>query len=210
MIAEHRHLVTQGAKLVELRLDYINGQVNLKRLLGERPCPVVIAIRREADGGKWRGTEDERQMLLRAAIVDGVDYVDLEEDAAAAIRRYGKTKRIISHHDFRQTPDDLTAIYNRLAALDADVIKIATMANSPHDNLADAADGGGSKNSDRGRVHGRFGHALADFVRALRLAVHLCLVPSRAAHGAGAVELRPDDECLSITIRSTARRRSTA
>ena len=134
MIAEHRHLVTQGAKLVELRLDYINGQVNLKRLLGERPCPVVIAIRREADGGKWRGTEDERQMMLRAAIVDGVDYVDLEEDAAAAIRRYGKTKRIISHHDFRQTPEDLTAIYNRLAALDADVIKIATMANSPHDN----------------------------------------------------------------------------
>ncbi len=135
MIAEHRHLVTQGAKLVELRLDYINGQVNLKRLLAERPCPVVIAIRREADGGKWRGTEDERQMLLRAAIVDGVDYVDLEEDAAVAIRRYGKTKRIISHHDFRQTPDDLTGLYNRLAALDADVIKIATMANSPQDNL---------------------------------------------------------------------------
>ena len=135
MIAEHRHLVTQGAKLVELRLDYIIGQVNLKRLLAERPCPVVIAIRREADGGKWRGTEDERQMLLRAAIVDGVDYVDLEEDAAAAIRRYGKTKRIVSHHDFRQTPEDLTSIYDRLAALDADVIKIATMANSPQDNL---------------------------------------------------------------------------
>ena len=35
MIAEHRHLVSQGAKLVELRLDYINGQLNLKRLLAE-------------------------------------------------------------------------------------------------------------------------------------------------------------------------------
>ena len=33
VIAEHRHLVEQGAKLVELRLDYINGEVNIKRLI---------------------------------------------------------------------------------------------------------------------------------------------------------------------------------
>jgi 3-dehydroquinate dehydratase/shikimate dehydrogenase len=135
MIAEHRHLVTQGAKLVELRLDYINGQINLKRLCTERPCPVVITIRREIDGGKWRGSEDERQMIMRQAIVDGVDYIDLEEDVAKAIRRYGKTKRIVSYHDFRHTPEDLGAIHARLAALDADVVKLACMANSPHDNL---------------------------------------------------------------------------
>ena len=69
MIAEHRHLVSQGAKLVELRLDYINGDVNLKRLLTERPCPTIVTIRREVDGGKWKGTEEQRQMLMRAAIV---------------------------------------------------------------------------------------------------------------------------------------------
>jgi len=135
MIAEHAHLVSQGAKLVELRLDYINGQINLKRLITERPCPVIITIRREVDGGKWRAAEEERQMLLRAAIVDGVDYVDLEEDVAKSIRRYGKTKRILSYHDFRQTPDDLAAVHARLAALDPDIVKLATMANSPHDNL---------------------------------------------------------------------------
>jgi 3-dehydroquinate dehydratase / shikimate dehydrogenase len=135
MIAEHRHLVSQGAKLVELRLDYINGKVNLKRLMNERPCPIIMTIRRDVDGGKWKGTEQERHMLLRAAIVDGVDYIDLEEDAAKEIRRYGKTKRIVSYHDFRHTPDDLGAIHARLAALDPDVVKIATIANSPHDNL---------------------------------------------------------------------------
>lgn len=135
MIAEHRHLVSQGAKLVELRLDYINGKINLKRLMAERPGPMIMTIRRDVDGGKWRGTEQERHMLLRAAIVDGVDYIDLEEDAAKAIPRYGKTKRIVSYHDFRQTPDDLAAVHARLAALDPDIVKIATMANSPHDNL---------------------------------------------------------------------------
>lgn len=135
MIAEHRHLVSQGAKLVELRLDYINGKINLKRLMAERPSPIIMTIRRDIDGGKWRGTEQERHMLLRAAIVDGVDYIDLEEDTAKEIRRYGKTKRIISYHDFRQTPEDLAAIHARLAALDPDVVKIATIANSPQDNL---------------------------------------------------------------------------
>ena len=90
MIAEHRHLVEQGAQLVELRLDYINGEVNLKRLIHERPCPVVIACRRPRDGGKWSGTEEQRLLLLRTAIAEGVEYVNLEEDVAgvgAAVRQ---------------------------------------------------------------------------------------------------------------------------
>ncbi len=135
MIAEHRHLVEQGAKLVELRLDYISGEVNLKRLLVDRPSPVVVTCRRERDGGKWAGTEEQRQMLLRSAIAEGVDYIDLEDDVAGQIPRYGKTKRIISLHDYRKTPDNLEEIHARLAELDADIVKLATMANSAHDNL---------------------------------------------------------------------------
>ncbi len=135
VIAEHRHLVEQGAKLVELRIDYIDGQVNLKRLLVDRPCPVVVTCRREKDGGKFAGTEAARQMLLRTAVAEGVEYVDLEEDIATTIPRYGKTKRIISLHDFRKMPEDLEAIHARLATLDADIVKLAVTANQPHDNL---------------------------------------------------------------------------
>ena len=135
MIAEHRHLVESGAKLVELRLDWINGDVNLKRLLTDRPCPVIVACRREADGGKWTGGEPQRLMLLRTAIAEGVEYIDLEEDVAGSIPRFGKTKRIVSYHNFRKTPDDLQEIHDRLSTLDPDVVKIATMANHPHDNL---------------------------------------------------------------------------
>ena len=135
VIAEHKHLVEKGAKLVELRLDYINGTVNLKRLIGERPCPVVITCRREKDGGKWTGTEEERVTLLRSAIAEGVEYVDLEEDIAGDIPRFGKTKRIVSYHDFNATPDDLEALHSRMASLDADVVKIACMGHSTGDNL---------------------------------------------------------------------------
>jgi 3-dehydroquinate dehydratase/shikimate dehydrogenase len=135
VIAEHAHLVEQGAQLVELRLDYIAGEVNLKRLLDHRPGPVIISCRRQCDGGKWSGTEAERMVLLRSAIAEGVEYVDLEEDVADSVPRYGKTKRIVSLHDFAKTPEDLAEVHQRLAAKNADVVKLATMANNPHDNV---------------------------------------------------------------------------
>jgi 3-dehydroquinate dehydratase / shikimate dehydrogenase len=135
MVAEHKHLVEQGARLVELRLDYINGEINIKRLIADRPCPVVITCRRPADGGKYQGPEEERLLLLRTAIAEGVEYVDMEEDIAGKIPRFGKTKRIISHHNFRRTPENLPEIHRRLCALEPDIVKISTMANHPRDNL---------------------------------------------------------------------------
>jgi 3-dehydroquinate dehydratase/shikimate dehydrogenase len=95
----------------------------------------VITVRREQDGGKYTGDEEARIRLLREAIVSGVEYVDLEDDIAGQIPRYGKTKRIISYHSFRNTPDNLRELHGRMKALDADIVKIATMANQPHDNL---------------------------------------------------------------------------
>jgi len=135
MLAEHQHLAEQGAELVELRVDYIARQVQLKRLLADRPCPTIITCRRKSDHGKWEGDENSRLMLLRSAIVEGVEYVDLEDDIAGKIPRYGPTKRIISLHNFRETPDDLDEVYRRLCDLDPDIVKIATMAHSPSDNL---------------------------------------------------------------------------
>jgi 3-dehydroquinate dehydratase/shikimate dehydrogenase len=135
VLAECEHLVEQGARLIELRLDYIRRQVDLKRLLANRKCPMIVTCRRAAEQGNWEGSEESRLMLLRAAIAEGVDYVDLEEDIAGSIPRYGKTKRIVSMHDFRCTPENLEEIHARLAGLDADIVKMATMANEPHDNV---------------------------------------------------------------------------
>lgn len=136
MVEEHRALAARGAPLVELRLDWLRNLPDLSRLLAERPTPVIVTIRRPPDGGRWRGTEEQRRMLLRQAIVQEVEYVDLEEDLAGVIKRFGKTKRIVSHHDFVQTPDDLEDIHERLAKLDPDIIKIVTMARTPADNVA--------------------------------------------------------------------------
>ena len=135
VIAEHKFLADNGIRLVELRLDYIQGNVQVKRLLRDRPCAAIATCRRPADGGHWTGTEEARQLVLRTAIVEGIEWVDLEDDVAGQVRRYGSTKRIVSHHDFRETPPDLGGLQRRLADLDADIVKIATMANHPSDNL---------------------------------------------------------------------------
>src|SRR4051812_9281993 len=120
MVAEHQALAQRGAELVELRLDWLSHLPSLSRLIKERPTPIVVTIRRGQDKGLWKGNEEQRQTILREAIADGVEYVDLEEDTAGQIRRYGKTKRIISHHDFEQTPikEELEAIHARLCKLD--------------------------------------------------------------------------------------------
>lgn len=135
ILAEHAQLVEDGAELVELRLDYIRTAVNLKRLTGDRPGPVVITCRRREDGGMWSGTKEARQVLLRSAIASGVEYVDLEEDLASVIPRFGSTKRIVSYHNFRETPGNIESVYDRMLQLDADILKIVAMANSPSDNL---------------------------------------------------------------------------
>lgn len=135
MIAEHKYLSEQGAKLVELRVDYIGRSIDLSRLLKDRPTPVVVTARRQSDGGRWMKSESERLMLLRSVIASGVEYVDLESDIADQIPRYGKTKRIISLHNMEETPDNLEEIHADLSRHDPDIVKIATMANSFSDNV---------------------------------------------------------------------------
>ncbi len=135
MLAEYEFLAGNGIKLIELRLDYIRRPVDMTRLLENRDSEIIITCRRPEEGGRWMRSEEDRLVLLRTAIANGVDYVDLEFDIAEKIPRYGKTKRIISYHNFSETPKDLEKIHRKLQKYDADVIKIATLANNPLDNL---------------------------------------------------------------------------
>jgi 3-dehydroquinate dehydratase/shikimate dehydrogenase len=119
-----------GVDLVELRIDCLRRDADLKRILKDRPTPLVFTIRRGLDGGLWRGNEEKRQQLLREAIALGVDYVDLEQDIADKIRRFGKTKRIVSYHNFKTTPVDIQDIAEKCEELDPDIVKIATSAST--------------------------------------------------------------------------------
>ncbi len=76
-----------------------------------------------AGGGDY--SEEQRLTLLRTAIAQGAEYVDLEWDVALQVRRYGATKRVVSYHNFQETPANLPAIWEKMRAL------IRTSSRSP-------------------------------------------------------------------------------
>jgi 3-dehydroquinate dehydratase/shikimate dehydrogenase len=134
IVAELQEAVKRGAKFIELRLDFLAKAVEFKRLTPYKQCPWVATLRRPADGGRYTGTENERQMILRQAIVSGAfEWVDLETDIASSIPRYGSVKRIISYHNLSETPATLEEIYEGMLKQDGDVYKIAVAAQRPED-----------------------------------------------------------------------------
>ncbi len=133
--AEIQEAARLGAKMLEIRLDYIAHSPDFKRLIENKPCPIVATLRRHEDGGRWTGTEEERHMLLRQCVVGGFDWIDLETDIADAIPRFGPTKRIVSYHNLENVPDNLDEIYAKMCKQDADVLKLSVTAQQPADNL---------------------------------------------------------------------------
>ena len=143
-LADAHHDMAEASKvadIIELRIDYIKD-VDLKRLLEKRTKPVIVTNRPVREGGKFNGSEEERIALLKLAIRLQADYVDIEHDSIQHISRgtvhrapAGKTKLIVSYHNFRETPSDLTDIYKRLSQSGADIVKIVTHANNITDNV---------------------------------------------------------------------------
>jgi 3-dehydroquinate dehydratase/shikimate dehydrogenase len=132
--AELQEAVKRGGKFIELRLDFLAKAVEFKRMTPYKQCPWVATLRRPADGGRFPGTEAERQTVLRQAIVStAFEWVDLEHDVAKTIPRFGPVKRIVSYHNLVETPDNLEDIYADMLKLDGDVYKLAVMAQTPAD-----------------------------------------------------------------------------
>ena len=125
MIAEQERLAEEGVKLIELRLDFLRREPDLKRLIPVRPCATVITVRRQQDGGLWRESEEQRLTLLRSAIVAEPEFVDIEVDVADQIPPFGKTRRIISYHNLDSMPVNLDELHRTMSAKKPYFIKIA-------------------------------------------------------------------------------------
>lgn len=134
-MAQEMAVAAEQADVVELRMDYAPG-ADLRRLLKDRPRPVIVTYRAKRQGGMFEGPEEDRLRLVQKAVDLGAEYVDIELDAAARIRRNPKTRLIVSHHDFERTPSDLGRLHADIVAAGADIVKIATMATDIRDNLA--------------------------------------------------------------------------
>ncbi|MCR4290703.1 MAG: shikimate dehydrogenase [Candidatus Scalindua sp.] len=132
-------LASKYADIVELRIDYIpelqNALTCIEKILQSKTKPVIITNRPEREGGKFNGSEQDRLHLLQKAIDLGADYVDIEYDSIEQITRRNSSKIIISHHNFKETPHNLSKIYNDICQHKPDIVKIVTYANDITDNI---------------------------------------------------------------------------
>ena len=115
MQAEIQQAAKHGARLIELRLDFLAQAAGFQAAAGRQAMSDDRHRRRTCDGGRLAGTEEDRLVLLRQAIVAGFDWVDLESDIIDKIPRFGKVKRIVSYHNLREVPSDLEDIYRKCA-----------------------------------------------------------------------------------------------
>lgn len=121
--------------LLEIRLDFID-KPDLPRILSARTRPVIVTNRPAREMGKFHGPETDRIALLETAADLGAAYIDIELDSASRLKRRGKSKLIVSYHNFESTPEDHEAVLGNLIRAGADIPKVATFATRIADNLA--------------------------------------------------------------------------
>jgi 3-dehydroquinate dehydratase / shikimate dehydrogenase len=134
----------EAADLVELRLDGVTD-LDVAAALAGRRCPVIVTCRPVWEGGRFSGTESERQAILERALELGADYVDVEWKAGfkTLLASHGN-RVVVSSHDFKGVPTDLAARVEAMRDSGAAIVKIAVTPRRLADTLPliEIAEGG--------------------------------------------------------------------
>lgn len=146
-------VVKKKADIAEWRADWYEdvfeeGKVlkllqQLRNLLKE--VPLLFTFRTAAEGGEKQIAPEAYKELLMGCVKSGqIDLIDIElfignDIVKDLIRQAEKNgvKVILSNHDFQETPDkeELVSRLKQMAALGADIPKIAVMPQSAADVL---------------------------------------------------------------------------
>ena len=125
---------------VEVRADLLDSPDAALELLARLPAGVraLFTIRLERQGGAFRGGDEERLALFRAALARGAVLVDVEWSSEAARALSAENAPlIISHHDFDSMFNDtqLEKLTRDATTLSPRAIKLIPTARSPRDGL---------------------------------------------------------------------------
>lgn len=136
----------RDSHFIEFRLDYLAKPLlalpKLKEFLADHGGITAIATcRREAGGGKFKGSVAAELDILNKAAASGFQVVDLELETAEALKQSEIEKLrahgvgiIISHHDFSVTKD-LDGVFRRILPFEPEFIKVVSTAKTLTDNV---------------------------------------------------------------------------
>lgn len=133
----------QWADLIEIRLDKLHhfDSHSISVIEDCASCPLIWTLRKESQGGDFRGSEEERFQLLQSFLHKMKPaFIDLEADTPENIiltlqKLAPKMHWIISWHDLSETPEDLESLYQKISRLPATYYKIATFARTTTDAI---------------------------------------------------------------------------
>jgi 3-dehydroquinate dehydratase/shikimate dehydrogenase len=123
------------ADMFEFRLDCLH-RPDLALLLARTKKPRIVTCRPRWEGGEFSGSEEARLELLLFAAFLGAEYIDYELEADYRkhfLRRRTGTKLIVSKHLHSGPPASPRALYRRMRAMGADVLKLAYAADDAAD-----------------------------------------------------------------------------
>ncbi len=126
-----------AADVVEVRLDGVDRPDVAAALEGRR-CPTIVTCRPAWEGGKFDGSEEERERLLLAAVHGGAEFVDVELRArfvADIIRTRRGHGVIASFHRFEPGPAEVAEELRALRATGAQIVKLAVAVDSLAETL---------------------------------------------------------------------------
>jgi 3-dehydroquinate dehydratase-1 len=132
--------VNSGADVLELRIDAMEDplSVDVKGIIKDIEHPVIATNRMKAEGGLFKGTEEERVKILIGS-AEYAEFVDIElqtEDKYLSKVIKASKSTIISYHDFKGTPScsELLSVVRRELEI-GDIAKFAVMPTSINDTL---------------------------------------------------------------------------
>lgn len=122
---------------VEIRIDQLD--------LSESQLEALCAMKKNTIATCRPGpyNDEKRMSLLKLAIDSGAGYIDIEYEAPEDYRQelvdFARKKNaiiIVSYHNFEETPErfELEHIIDKMELMGANMVKLATMANSKADN----------------------------------------------------------------------------
>ncbi|MBU1019062.1 MAG: type I 3-dehydroquinate dehydratase [Patescibacteria group bacterium] len=108
--------IDKRADIVEVWLDHLED-FDLKKI----KKPLLLVSRSKPE-------------LYKKALKFKPAYIDIDLKNKKYIpKNLGKTKLIISYHNYEKTPKNLHEIYKKMCALKPDIIKFSTKINESHD-----------------------------------------------------------------------------
>jgi 3-dehydroquinate dehydratase/shikimate dehydrogenase len=145
-MVEKAETLVRDNSFLEFRLDYLSNPAlafpKIKHFLESHPGTVLIATcRRQASGGKFRGSILSQLNILAKAAAAGCQLVDVELQTANKCKPEQlqklrtKSALILSFHDFRRTKK-LDETLEKMLAYPADFYKIVSTATTLSDNVS--------------------------------------------------------------------------